>query len=125
MLEQVAYMSVPFLMAFLLVITCGLALGMMPALWLFWSRQHYGLLWRWGIVALLFGAVGAYFLPVALAAWKAHFVVSYKPVTAWMGYFVSVLFAPMAIPEPLRMARRRIRQERPADQIRRGFKLPK
>ena len=125
MLEQVAYMSVPFLMAFLLVIMCGLALGMMPALWLFWSRRHYGILWKWGIVALFFIAAGAYGLPVALSEWKAHFVMTYKPVTAWMGYFVSVLFAPMAIPEPLRMARRRIRQERPADQIRRGFKLPK
>ena len=118
-------MSVPFLMAFLQVISCALAIGMMPALWLFWSRRHFGLLWRWGIVALIVIVSAAYGLTVALAAWKEHFVVSYKPVTAWMGYFVSVLFAPMAFPEPLRRARRRIRHERPADHIRRGFKLPK
>ncbi len=125
MLDQIPYIVVPFLISFFQVLTSAFALGFIPALWLFRTRRHFNLLWRWSVVMLVCIAAAAYGLPAAQEAWKAHTGVAFKKIPLWMGYFISVLFAPMVIPEPLRLARKRIRNERPAAQTRRGFRLPK
>ena len=125
MLDALPYILVPFLVAFFQVVTSALAIGLLPALWMFARRGHYGLVWRWGLFTLFCIAAAVYGLPLAQAAWKAYVVKGFKDVAMWMGYFVSILFAPMLIPEPLRLARRRLRHERPADHMRRGYRLPK
>jgi len=116
---------VPFLTAFLQVFASALALGLLPALGLFARRRLYGLLWRWGILILICVAAAVYALPIAHQAWKDHVLLNFKPVAMWMGYFVSILFAPMLIPEPLRIARRRVRHQQPTEHQRRGYRLPR
>ena len=116
---------IPFLTAFLQVFASALALGLLPALWLFARGRRYGMLWRWGIFTLICIVAAVYALPKAHHAWKDYVRLGFKPVAMWMGYFVSILFAPMLIPEPLRLAKRRIRQERPTEPMRRGYRLPR
>lgn len=116
---------IPFLTAFLQVFTSALALGLLPALGVFARRRQYGLLWRWGIFTFVCIVAAVYALPLAHRAWKAYTPLGFKPVAMWMGYFVSILFAPMLLPEPLRIARRRVREERPREHRRREYRLPK
>ena len=127
---DVARIAVPFLIAFLQVFTVALAIGLMPALWAFWKRRRHRMLWRWAIFALVCIGLAAYGLPKAKDAWwwwvtvegKApHF---FKTVAMWLGYFVGVLFAPMMIPEPLRLARKRMHQDRRGENARRGYRVP-
>ena len=125
MLDQLLNILVPFLIGFFQVLTAALALGLLPALWLFRTRRHFSLLWRWGLVTLVCVAAAAYGVPKAHDAWKIHTGVGFQKVALWMGYFVSAIFAPMVMPEPLRIARRRIRHERPEAQTRREYRLPK
>ena len=125
MLDQLPLIMVPFLIAFFQVLLSVLALGLLPALWIFARRGHYGLLWRWTVFTLICIAAAAYGLPEAHDAWKTYTVKGFKDVAMWMGYFASALFAPMVLPEPLRLARRRLRHERPADRMRRGYRLPR
>lgn len=125
MLDQLPLIAIPFLIAFFQVGASALALGMIPALWLFAWRRYYGLLWRWGLFALFCIALAVYGLPKINEAWKDYTLKGFNVVAMWMGYFASALFAPMLLPEPLRLARRRLRHERPTEHIRRGYRLPK
>lgn len=124
MMVDIPRIVIPFLTALLQVLAPALALGMLPALWIIGKRRLYGMLWRWGIFTLICVVAAVYALPLAHRAWKGYALLGFKPVAMWLGYFVSILFAPMLIPEPLRLARRRIRHERPAH-LRRGYRLPR
>jgi len=117
MMVDLPHIIIPFMTAFLKVAAAALAIGMLPALWIIARQRYYGLLWRWGIVTILLIAATLYGLPMAHVAWKKYARKNFKPVAMYMGYFVSVLFAPMLLPEPLRLARRRL--ERPQERARR------
>jgi hypothetical protein len=130
MLVELPRIIVPVLLALLQVFTAALSLGLMPALWILWRRRCYGLLWRWGVFTLVCLALAVYVLPRAHESWWWWVTIqgtapsAFKWVALWLGYFVGVLFAPMIIPEPLRIARRRMHQERRADSARRGYRVP-
>jgi hypothetical protein len=119
MLIDVLRAIVPLMVALFQVASVALAIGMLPALWIMARGRHYRLLMRWGIMTLLFAAAAIYGLPKAHESWWWWVTIGgknpalFRSVALWLGYFIGVLFAPMLIPEPLRLVRRRIRHERP------------
>lgn len=114
MLTELQYIFVPFLIAFLQVATATVAIGTLPALWILAKERRFGLLLKWLIIAALFTTAAVYGLPLAHAAWKAYTQKAFKLVAMGMGYFVSALFVPYLLPEPLRLARNSLRHDRPA-----------
>jgi len=111
MLIELQRIFIPFATAFLNVLAVALAIGMLPALWVLVRGRQWGLLWRWAIVTAIFVTAAVYGLPQAHIAWKNYKPQTFKPVAMYMGYFVGLLFVPMLLPEPLRIARHRIRTE--------------
>ena len=128
---DVLRVAVPFLIALLQVLCISLALGLIPALWMIGRQHHYRMLCRWGVFALVCIGLAAYGMPKAHASWKFWVTVQgaaprfFKDAAMWLGYFVSVLFAPMVFPEPLRLARKRMRHDRHGENARRGHRAPR
>jgi hypothetical protein len=115
---------VPFLIVMFQVLTGALALGLLPALWILIRGQRWRLVIKWSFAAVVCIAAAAYALPLALQAWKEAALKNHgwRNTGMLVGYGIALLFAPMIIPEPLRAARRRLRNEtrdRSSDKVRR------
>src|SRR6478736_1291945 len=111
---------VPFLIAVFQVLTAALALGILPALWVLFRERRWGRFLKWSLLAALCLTALFYGLPLANEAWKNYTSKgSYRYSAMWIGFAITGLFAPMIIPEPLRIARRRARKDRPEEKLRR------
>jgi hypothetical protein len=105
--------SVPFLIAVAHVLTAALAIGILPALWILFRGRRWGLVIKWGFVAAVCLTAAVYALPLASREWKkaAEKGNGYRFTGVLVGYAITALFAPMIIPEPLRIAKRRLRNK--------------
>lgn len=109
MFVELQRILVPFLIAFFEIIFPAMAIGMLPALWVLGRARQYLLLARWGLCAALFIITAAYWLPMAHRNWHSWVKdKNFKVVSLGIGYAVGVLFAPMLLPEPLRLAKKRL-----------------
>lgn len=112
---EILRIFVPFLIALFEVTLAAVVLGMLPAFWTLGSARRYGTLGRWIFFTALLVAIAGYWLAVAHVNWPAWTGdKGTKKVALWLGYFVGVIFAPMLLPEPLRQARKLLREERNA-----------
>jgi hypothetical protein len=126
MMVELPRIIIPFLTAFLNVLTAALSIGMLPALWILAREKRFGRLWLWLLITAVFVTAAVYALPLAHEAWKEFALKGFKPVAMYMGYFVGLLFVPMLLPEPLRVAQRiirNVRNERPKERERRVRRL--
>lgn len=113
-MHELPRIFIPFMTALLQVVTAALSIGLLPALWVIASRRHYGLLVRWGIVAVICIVAATYGLPKAHVAWKTYVTAKgFKTVAMIMGYVAGALLVPMLIWDPRNWALRRLRHERP------------
>jgi hypothetical protein len=122
MVDQLLPITIPFLTAFLNVVTVALGIGMLPALWILLRAGHSMRLLRWALVTAAVITAAVYGLPLAHVAWKTSFPLKFKPVAMYLGYFIGLLFAPMALAEPLRIVRLSLRNappEQPEMKVRR------
>jgi hypothetical protein len=102
----------PFLIAFLQMITGALSLGFIPALCVIGARKEHRMLFFWIIFWLCCIAAVTYGLPKAMHLWKDHAQAGFKYPSMYMGYFVGLFAAFFLMPEPLRQARDRLRNDR-------------
>jgi hypothetical protein len=111
---------VPFFIAVFQVLTAALAIGMLPALWILFRERRWITFLKWGLITAFCVTALVYALPLALREWKDYVHASgFRYSSMWMGYAITALFAPMLIPEPFRIARRRVRKDRPEEKVRR------
>lgn len=118
-MNEIKNFIVPFLIATSQMLCAALAIGMLPGLWLLIRSGRWWLLLKWLVVAAIAGTAAVYALPLALEAWKEKAGDLFHATSLWTGYLLTLLFVPMIIPEPLRLARRRTRKEQPEEKNRR------
>jgi hypothetical protein len=116
---EIKHFTVPFLIAVFQMLFAALAIGMLPGLWVVIRSGRWGMILKWTIVTAIAVMASVYALPLALHEWKAAATTRFHSNSLWMGYLLTLLFVPMIIPEPLRMARRRTRKEQPEEKTRR------
>jgi hypothetical protein len=115
---------IPFLIALSQILTAALGIGLLPALWILIRGGRWGTVLVWGITAAACLTAAIYALPLALQTWKEAAIAGngWRVSGLFVGYGITALFAPMIIPEPLRIARRLLRRERrdrPEEKVRR------
>jgi hypothetical protein len=116
---EVKRFIIPFFTAMFQVLTSALAIGMLPALWILIRGHRWGMVLKWGFVLVLALTAAVWALPLAHQEWKEYALKGFRYSAMWLGYSITGLFAPMIIPEPLRIAKRRLRKDRPEEKNRR------
>jgi hypothetical protein len=112
-MNQVLRILLPFLVSLFQVITAALALGMIPALWCIAVRRNYGMLARWTVFFLIIATAAAYGLPMAMSALRDSIDEgAFKTGGVYFAYFVGILLTFFLLPEPMRIAKHRLRQPR-------------
>jgi hypothetical protein len=110
-MNQVLRILLPFLISLFQVITVAVALGMIPALWCIAARRNYRMLACWTLFFLIVATAAAYGLPRAMSALRASIDEgAFKTGGMYFGYFVGSLLTFYLLPEPMRIARNRLRQ---------------
>jgi hypothetical protein len=111
---------VPMLISVLHVFFIVLALGMPAALWIFGRAGQWGLFARWALVTGICIFMAVWGAPELRRRWTAH-VGGENFAPKLISYIMAGFFAPMFIPEPARLARKRLRHERGGHQRRRKY----
>ncbi len=102
---------VPFFTALFQIVVSALAIGMFPALWVLARARKWRMLVNWTLVTIVAVTAAVYGLPLAHVSWEEYAPV-FSTVSMWIGYGLPILFVPMIIPEPLHVAKRRVRKSR-------------
>jgi hypothetical protein len=117
-MSYVVPVVVPMLISVLHVFFIILALGMPMALYLFAKAGQWSLFTRWAIVTGFCVFMAIWGAPDLRRRWTEH-VGGEKLPPKLIAYIMAGFFAPMLIPEPARLARKRLRHERGGSQRRR------
>lgn len=110
-MNDVMLVAVPLLNAILTVGLLTLGVGLLPALWIFAKARRTGLVVRCAVVAAACFVLAFAVLPWLEEKWSPRRRADYTKKTKWIGFIITVPFALALLPEPLRLARRRVRNE--------------
>lgn len=102
----------PIIFAVLHVFCLCLTLALIPVVYLFIKSGHRHLGMSWGIV-LVIAACAAWMMPDIHRLANRFGRFKDKAEANYIGYTIAVISLPFFIPEPIRMARRRLKHERP------------
>lgn len=104
-----------FLICFGQVVAVALAAGYLPALWTIAKKKRYRMLGFWTVAWLFVVAAAAYGIPLAMHTWRSYLELApgrFKPVPMFLGYGIGLMGACFFFPEPMRIARNRLRPDK-------------
>lgn len=112
-MHELPLIAAPFILAFLQMVSAALVLGLIPALWEIARRRHRMMFTRWMLFFIIVLVAAVYGLPKMTSMWRTYAGESgFKKGSMYFAYFVGLFAASFIVPEPRRIALKRLRVER-------------